>query len=65
MEDYQKRVLREKAALDDKIYDLCAFMQGEVYTTLPPIEQGLLMVQIVAMENYSETLLRRTGIFDL
>ena len=42
MEDYQKRVLREKAALDDKICDLCAFMQGEVYTTLPLLNKAFL-----------------------
>ena len=62
MEDYHKRVVDvfvHKAELDEKLKNLRGFMNKAVYASLPAVEQGLLMVQLVAMDNYSDVLARR------
>lgn len=64
MEDYQQRVADEKKELDQKLKDLRAFMHGDVYASLPAVDQGLLMVQLVAMDNYSDALARRIELFN-
>lgn len=63
MEDYQQRVVDEKTEIDTKLKNLRTFMHGDVYASLPATEQGLLMVQLVAMDNYSEVLARRIELF--
>lgn len=63
MSDFVQRIKIEKADLDANIYKLTDFMHGEFYPSLPPIEQGLLMVQLEAMKNYSSALFRRLEIY--
>lgn len=59
MSTYQQRVVGEREELDTKMAKLSEFMHGDVYAGLNATEQGLLMVQIVAMQNYSDVLFRR------
>ena len=56
MRKYQQRVVDEKTELDTKRKDLRTFMHGDVYAALSATQQGLLMVQLVAMDNYSDAL---------
>jgi len=63
MQPHQQRVIDEKKELDEKREKLIEFMHGDVYATLDAIDQGLLMVQLVAMNNYSEVLGRRIDLF--
>lgn len=63
MSGYKKiRLTVEKEELDAKIHNLRNFMHGNEYTSLSPVDQGLLMVQLVAMDNYSDALARRIEI---
>jgi len=57
--DYQQRVKNVKHELDTKRQKLIDFMHTDNYAKLIPVEQGLLMVQLVAMNNYSDVLGRR------
>lgn len=63
MQEHQKRVVTEQRELDGKLSKLIDFMHTDVYAGLPAVEQGLLMVQQVAMENYSQALIRRIESF--
>jgi transcription termination factor NusB len=63
MNEFQEGVLTDKADLDVKIQKLIDFMHGDIYVTLPATEQGLLMVQLVEMQAYSDVLGRRVDIF--
>ena len=54
LQDFQKRVVDEKAGLDSKITSLDKFInEGDVFKTLPSDEQRRLISQIEAMESYS------------
>jgi len=63
MQPHQQRVIDEKKELDEKREKLIEFMHGDIYAALDAIDQGLLMVQLVAMNNYSEVLGRRIDLF--
>lgn len=63
MQDYQNRVIEEQVELSGKIYKLLEFMYNDEYSSLPAVEQGLLMVQLNAMEQYEKTLKRRIDLF--
>ncbi len=63
MKPYQQRVCDEKEELDEKIVKLKEFMNSDVYAELLAVEQGLLMVQLVAMDNYFNVLGRRIECF--
>jgi len=63
MQLHQQRVIEEKKELDEKRQKLADFMHGDIYAGLSAVDQGLLMVQLVAMENYSDALGRRIGLF--
>ena len=63
MEDYQERVVQEKADLDIRAKALSDYMHGDFYANLPAIDQGLLMVQLEFMKGYSNTLARRIDLF--
>lgn len=63
MQGHQLRVVEELGELDEKIERLTEFMHNDVYPTLSAVDQGLMMVQLVAMENYSEALGRRIELF--
>ena len=64
MQDYQTRVIIEEDDLRIKTQALRDFMHNKAYGDLVAVEQGLLMVQLVAMENYQGALKRRIEIFD-
>ena len=63
MESHQKRVVEEKKELDEKRAKLTDFMHGDIYAALSAVDQGLLMVQLVAMHTYSDALGRRIESF--
>lgn len=56
MSEFQKRVIEEKAALDQKIEALEDFSEGEIYAQLPDDEQNRLEDQHEAMDIYSDIL---------
>lgn len=64
MKAHEERVVEEKKELDAKIDALKIFMHGDIFASLVPIGAGLLMVQLVAMENYSTALERRIELFE-
>ena len=63
LEPHQVRVLNERDELDDKRQKLSDFMQGDVFPKLSAIDQGLLMVQLAAMDMYSKALHERIELF--
>ena len=64
MEDWQQRVVEEKAALDMKIQRLEEFMDSEIYLTqLSEDECSDLFEQLQVMECYSQVLARRIDRF--
>lgn len=63
MKDYKELTADEATDLRVKIGKLIGFMHSDVYSTLPTMHQGLLMVQLEAMSLYHNTLLRRLEVF--
>lgn len=61
---HKRRVMTQKLELDSKIDVHIMEMHEESYSKLSPTEQGLMMVQLVAMENYSSALGRRIKILN-
>lgn len=59
--DYKVRLDNEYSELQIKLSKLVDFMHTDKYTELPPVQQGLLMVQQAAMKLYADTLERRGG----
>ena len=53
-----RELMKNKDELDIKIIELIDFMRGDNYAQLAPTHQGLLMVNLVAMQGYSESLSR-------
>jgi len=58
-----ERIREENRELSEKMLKLKDFMHTDLYVSLPAVEQGLLMVQLEAMEMYQETLARRLEIY--
>jgi len=56
MRPHEERVIREKTHLDENIQKLVDFMYTKTFAELPAVEQGLLMVQVRAMDSYSRAL---------
>lgn len=63
MQPHQQRVIDEKKELDSNREKLSSFMHGDIYASMNSVEQGLMMVQLVAMDNYSDALARRIELF--
>lgn len=63
MEAYQTRVVEEKAALDEKIEKLKAFLDTERFCALDEGEQERMDRQLVAMQEYSGILADRIAYF--
>ncbi len=63
MQDWQQRVVDEKADLDRKIERLLQFFQGAAYQGLEQYDQSLLRNQHMHMSNYSQTLAARISRF--
>jgi hypothetical protein len=59
----EKRVVREKEALDDKIFNLGLFVAGDLFATLEKAERSRLTRQLRCMKDYSEILGERIANF--
>jgi len=53
MKDFKGRVLVECKELEVKVDKLIDFMSGDIYPTLAPIDQGMLMAQLSHMKFYA------------
>ena len=63
MQAHEQRVVDEKAELDTKIAKLWEFIGGDVWRSLPWVEQRLLAIQHDQMTAYSTTLGTRIECF--
>lgn len=63
MQDWQQRVVDEKAALDTKLDALCAFSNDPFFAKLPWAEQERMNVQRHLMCGYSAILGARIAAF--
>ncbi len=63
MEAYQTRVVKEKAALDNKIEKLATFVGTEHFCALPEVEQLRMIRQRNVMVEYSGILGERIAAF--
>ena len=63
MKEYQKRVIEEKAQLEEKHTKLILFTESLEFEHLNRSEQLLLMKQDIIMELYSEVLAERIASF--
>ena len=63
MQDFQQRVIDERAALDEKRVKLDEFMAGEMFSKLPQEERMRMARQLDAMNAYSAVLGERIAAF--
>lgn len=63
MEEFQQRVVEEKAQLDDKLSRLRPFVLSNRFATLPSGEQYRMNRQLDLMEQYSAVLAQRIAAF--
>lgn len=63
MQEFQSRVVSEKAELEEKITKLQAFMSNDGYQSLPNDEQARMARQLSLMTQYSEVLSERIAAF--
>ena len=63
MQPHQERVVTEKKELDEKREKLGAFIEGEIFLSLPEAERGRLQQQAIAMARYSTILGDRIAAF--
>ncbi len=63
MQEFQQRVVTEKAELDDKISRLRPFLASETFKALPNDEQERLQTQLALMCSYSDVLGERIAAF--
>ena len=61
--DYQQRVYDEELDLSKKRALLCDFMHSDKYVSLSAVDQGLMMVQLAAMDSYLTAINRRIEVF--
>ena len=59
MKKYQKRLVDEKQALDEKIVNLTMFIYSPRILGVDPDERGRMIHQLHMMKAYSEVLLDR------
>lgn len=59
MSTFKDRLLEEKAQLDERSEKLGSFIEGPIFSTIEPIQQSLLKVQLAAMFAYSKCLAER------
>lgn len=59
MQDYQQRVVDEKAQLDEKITKLAAFIDGDIFKTLHEDERVNMKLQLYFMQGYTTVLAKR------
>lgn len=65
IQPHQKRVVEEFAALADKILSLSAFMCGDIFKNLAPIERMMLDKQMEAMRKYAYALECRLALWGI
>lgn len=65
MQDFQQRVVNEKAELDEKLEKLCLFCYGRTFETLPLMERERLNQQRHIMTSYSAILGARIAAFEV
>lgn len=63
LEPHQQRVVAERSELDEKRSKLTAFIGGEIYRKLDPVEQSRLNRQLESMTLYSNVLGERIAAF--
>ena len=63
MQEFQQRVIDEKAELDGKIEKLGVFLSSEVFDKLPRTHKELLVIQWFTMTQYSDILSKRIALF--
>lgn len=63
MQPHEERVVQELKDLSEKLEKLTAFIDGEVYNSLPTLEQARLRRQFVVMQNYESILKERIDNF--
>ena len=63
LQPHQRRVVTEKAELDEKIDKLTAFMDGPVFSGLDEAEQERLVRQLHYMGHYTAVLSERIAAF--
>ena len=59
MQDWQQRVVGEKAELDDRLNKLFTFFGSKIFDSLPEAEQKRMRRQGTFMELYSDVLAER------
>jgi len=64
MEAKKKELLDEKSELDHKRKGLIDFMHTKDFGELLSVDQGLHMVQLTAMQMYTDALTRRIELLD-
>lgn len=60
---HQQRVVDEKAQLDERLANLLAFFQSQVFATLSEAEQSRLRNQARFMDGYAAVLAERIAAF--
>lgn len=65
MQEYQQRVIEEKAQLDERLQKLRAFFKSDTAKQLPKREKELLAQQNLLMTFYSQVLGIRIANFDI
>ena len=64
MSDFKTRLFDEKRQLEERIMKLEAFMESEKISTVDPVQQALLRVQLSAMRCYYDCLVQRIAFLD-
>lgn len=59
MKDYESKIMADRKDLGLKLKVLIDFMHTDSYAAMAPVDQGLVMVQQVAMNGLMEALDRR------
>ena len=59
MSTFLERLLLEKAELEDKTAKLSSFIDGSIFSTIDPVQQILLKIQVKAMQTYLQCLMER------
>ncbi len=64
LQDWQERVLQERAELEERCAGIDAFITSDTFLRISLVEQDLLFAQAQAMMDYSHVLTRRIGTFE-
>jgi len=59
MSNFKERLTKEYMELVEKINKLENFIIGDIFTSIDPIQQSLLKVQLKAMQTYEQCLTER------